>query len=167
MSSCKCCCKRYNLLYNMKEATVDEVKSFLNGLFRLYVFMTILNILNAWTVRRHSSQFISAIFGTLLYLGNTVALRYTSTVPTNCNTIWAIVFAAMLCVFNCAITIFFGIQDHNPWMVLYAFSIAVQLTTVYIHHQLRIKMLDTDSLIFGDGSADVKTPLTHSGDMNM
>ncbi len=157
MSYCTCCCRRCILLYHIEDATLDDIKSYLRGLFRLYCFLVILNVLNVASTYDNVRLFIFNVTGLSLYIGNTVALRFVSTDPTNVSTIWSMIFASLLCIFNIISTIYLGVEDNNPWAVLYVVSIAIQVSTVYIVHKLREKLLDSDNYVFD--TADIKTPL--------
>jgi hypothetical protein len=137
-------------LYNIEEATLDDIKAYLKGLFRLYCVLFILNVLNTSSISPKTNQdgFIFSAVESFLYLGNTVALWLVSGKPTNINTVYAMSVAASLSICNAVNTVTVGVLDRNPWAAIYVVSISIQVTTIYILYKMREKHLDGENIIF-------------------
>jgi hypothetical protein len=171
VKNCTCCCGRWILLYNIEEATLDDIKSYLKGLFRLYCILFILNVLNTSSISPESNcdGFIFSAVESFLYLGNTVALWFVSDKPTNINSIYAMSVAASLSICNVVNTITVGVLDRNPYAAVYVVSISIQVTTIYILHKMREKLLDGENNILDKPilpvTANTNNPLTIDIDM--
>ncbi len=164
-------CRRFALLYNIEQTSIDELYAYLYRLSRLYAIFLVIAIIELATNKSSNhALFLWALIGLLLYAVNVTALFYTSSHKDN-RQFWHVSVpmctATVLAIFNIANLINLITSEGNLWALFSLLSIILQITTVYLLWHLRAKMIakENEKLMggnndFSSSSSAPPTPAT-------
>jgi hypothetical protein len=136
-------CRKFKLLANIENATVDEILSYFRRMLRLYYAVEILTIVNLIEYVVIYKDRIAAIFAAIsmvLYAIHIVAVFNTAKDPNPRNSITTVVTSLVLLCFNIA-DLAFNVATGSIWGLLSIVGVLLQCTTIYILYKLHQKIV--------------------------
>lgn len=142
------CVRRFRLLANIDDASIDELLSFIKRMARIYFIIGVINIVTAATSSESKghAQLIISIVSIILYFINIGAMFNLAGSPSILNA--SVVILTNICIFSFNIfsLIYNVVILKSYWALVSLLGIFVQTTTIYILVKLRGKVIAKENL---------------------
>ena len=141
--SVKIMCRRFSLLANIENATIDQFQAFVKGSSRMYVLLTVLSFANIFLDLKSTGLLILSILGAFLYACCTATyyLIVSKSTADNCLlSVVATILLLMLKIVSFIYSIFLGNVTSVASSII---STIIQMSTIYILVKFRSKILST------------------------
>eukprot|EP01040_Poterioochromonas_malhamensis_P017841 gene17841-20638_t len=139
-------CRKFALIYNIENTTIQELCAYLRRLHRIYLIFTIISGINLFTDSIQGKRVAAILAGVniLLYLMNIVILQRASNDPTVMNANLAVFGLLLISAFN-IFTLIYNVLTGNIWALFSVVGVILQWSTVYIVYKLREKVVNGEN----------------------
>ncbi len=159
-------CRRFAILWNIEQTSIDELYAYLYRLGRLYIVFLIISIVELIANTTDDQVLlIWAIAGIVLYAINVIAINYTAS-HKETRQFWHVSIpfctTTVLAIFDVANLINLLVVYKNLWALFSILSIILQLTTILIFWHLRAKMIAFENEKLMNGNAELSSSSTYN-----
>jgi hypothetical protein len=131
-------CRRFQLLYNISQATANEIVDYLYKMWKIYIILLAISIV---TLVFNHRDFVWSISTLVLYAINVVAFYALVNSPSSFVRIYLAMMSAFFLACLNTVEMVSILVLYQTWLsLLRIIAIAIHLTTIYIIYKLREKL---------------------------
>eukprot|EP01032_Pedospumella_encystans_P009498 gene9498-11174_t len=159
-------CRSFMIIQNIENTSIDELLVYMNRRLRLYgVFFVIALVTFILAYDYHTTYLAFTIVTLVLYLLSMAAILQLKKNPTSRTALYPIITAVIVLAFNIFSMVFTLIKSGNLWALITLISIVLQISTLFVLHKLREKLVNRE-LGRDDDDAALEQPIENSSTHN-
>lgn len=159
-------CRSFFLIHNIENTSIDELLVYMNRRLRLYaVFFVIALVTFILAFDYHTTYLAFTIVTLVLYLLSMAAILQLKKNPTSKTALHPIITAIIVLAFNIFSMVYTLIKSGNLWALITLISIVLQLSTLFVLHKLREKLINRE-LGRDDDDVALEQPIENSSTHN-
>lgn len=138
-------CRNFRLIQNIENVSIDELLVHMNRRLKLYMIFFVIEIVTFILSDDYHATYVAfSIITLVLYILSMLAILRLRKNPTSTNALMPIIAAVFVLVFNIFDMTYTLIKSSNYWALFTLISIGIQLSTLFILHKLREKLVNRE-----------------------